>query len=633
MLADNAYSLSTHVYANTVFPEGYQYLEEFFMFPYPTWIFRIEDIVLAKSVIFLHEEQTVFIRYQIVSGDADWVRLELKPLTAFRPYPVHEVGSYLVYSKMDISHGTIAMGSSVDEAKLFLYHNAAIIDQTGTWYKKIHYPEDRQCGLEFEENLYAPCRLVYTFVRGGTVFLCASLNKKTSFDPAMLIAREEERRMQLLNQIPATDDCFRLLAYSAESLVMHNQSAIHEPGARKGKSAAHVLIPEQMVLTNYPNPEMKIRDLLIGFHGLFLTRGQLNPARQVLSYLASLVDDGLLPKRITDEFEPVEFNAVDLPLWFIHVCYEYFRYFNDRETVSKIIFPVLESIVKEFVKGTRFNIQMTRDGLISCRDEDSELTWMDFKLGDFVITPRPGMAVEIQALWYNALCEMAVMAEVFESADSQKKYVVLAKQAKKVFNQAFWFDIPKGNKHVQAGGYLLDTIFEKKKSNVLRPNQILALGLPFPILDENIANWKSVVDVVKQHLLTPVGLRTLAPFEEGYQRKHNGSEFQRAYSCFQGTVRPWLLVPYVIAAIRVEGNTKAIKEELASYFKPFCEQVMTRGLGFISESFDGEPPHEARGALAAASSLGACLELQEILKNHSCNPNRAYDLSLIQLKS
>ncbi|MBI1977978.1 MAG: glycogen debranching enzyme N-terminal domain-containing protein [Candidatus Omnitrophica bacterium] len=618
---DVAYPLSTQLYGDSVCPDGYRNLSEFNLLPFPTWVYRVEDIVLTKSIIFLNEEQTVIIRYQLVEGDDTLVRLEVKPLTAFRHV------QDLTYQNGRLSTELGVSSNRVRFAGLYFHHDAAILDQSGSWYCRVYYPEEKCQGLDFEEDLYAPFRLVYTFSEDREVFLCTSLEDREVVPFSELVLKEEERRYRLLKDIHIHDPRFQILAYSGRTflaspfkadsssflLSKENGSSVSDDVLREFLSAngtihdRFTMKDEQdrskiILKTSYHSDFDQARDQLIGLHGLALTTKQYQIARHVLAYYANRLERGLLPNRRGKDED--DYGAVDAPLWLIHSAFEYLTYSQDREFVEQNLFPALNSVIEAYIKGTDFNIQVSSDGLVSGGTSKKALTWMDAQIGNWVVTPREGKAVEIQALWYNALMAMVQMAEWFGKTTLTHVCKSLAERAKDSFNRTFWN--PKS-------GYLYDCVEGNRKDGTLRPNQLLALGLPFPILNPSPEKWRSVLDVTRQHLLTPYGMRTLAPYEANYSKTCEGDGFRRSRAYHQGTVWTWLLIPFVSALLRTSDDPKRAKEEFSTYIQPLVKHLEDRGLGFISEFFDGDPPHEARGGIAQVLGGGAVLQLYEIL--------------------
>lgn len=561
---DMAYPLSTQLYTDTIYPEGYRNIHEFTLQPFPTWTYYIEDLVLTKSIIFMHDEQTVIIRYQLLEGDPNFVRLEIKPLTPFR-----SIHSLTQMNDRLNTQTDMATPGRIGFAGLYFHHNAAILDQSGGWYQDIYYPEEKERGLDFQEDLYHPFRLVYTFLNEDDPYFSASLQDRKTIDSSALIAKEENRRSRILKDIHVSDSRFQLLAYSSHKFLMDR-----------------------------PWLGSSEREIFLALHGFTLSTGQHQIARDVLLSSANQIHNNA--------------SEADTPLLFIHAVYEYFKYSHDLQTLERL-FPAVNAIIENYVKGIHPHIRMTEDGLIEAVDRGRALTWMNaVTTSNIPITARQGKPVEIQALWYHALCVVAEFSEQLNKPASQKRfYEQMASTAKRSFNHLFWND---------ELGCLYDVVSEKKLDASLRPNQLFALSLPFPILEDNKSKWQSIVNAVKQNLLTPFGLRTLAPTDSYYQKVCRGDRSKRARALHQGSVWPWLLVPYLQAVLR----TNALQgSDFLEFISPLLNHTENRGLGFISEVFDGDFPHEAREAALSSINVAACLELYETLA-HSVVPIKLY---------
>ncbi len=587
---DIAYPLSTQIFPGTIYPEGYKNINEFTLLPFPTWTYYIEDLVLMKSIIFMYSEQTVIIRYQLLEGEPDFVRLEIKPLTPFRKVDSLTRMNNRFNTKIEVASERIRF------AGLFFHHNAAILDQSGGWYKNIYYSQEKERGLDFEEDLFHPFRLVYTFLNQKDVFLSISLHERERVNSEALISEEANRRSQILKDISITDSRFQLLAYSGHKFFVKSKN-----NSTKTAIAAS------------PWFEISARAALIAFHGLTLSTAQYQIARDVLSFYAAQIKDGLLPNShlvnedsdlISHKNELRNVAEIDTPLWLVHAVFEYAKRSDDGETMNQL-FPILKSIVDSFVKGTHFNIHMTEDGLIEGALKGKPLTWMNAMTETNIpITPREGKAVEVQALWYNALCILIYFSERLGKSSLQKSYQELASLARRSFNSIFWNS---------SSGYLFDVVNGKINDSSLRPNQLMALSLPFSILEDDSSKFRSILEAIKQNLLTPYGLRSLCPTDPNYQPTSKGDRLKRSRAYHQGSVWPWLLVPYFNACLKISADPIKEKTEFLKFLEPLIAHTEERGLGFVSEIFDGETPHEAREATAYTMNLAACLELYEIL--------------------
>jgi len=323
----------------------------------------------------------------------------------------------------------------------------------------------------------------------------------------------------------------------------------------------------------------------------------------MLRTFAHSVSQGMIPNRFPDAGETPEYNTVDATLWFFEAVRAYLAATHDSDFVREELYNFLADIIAWHVRGTRYNIHVDADGLLNAGAEGTQLTWMDAKVGDRVITPRRGKAVEIQALWYNALCAMADLAEEFEDAHGRKQYSTMASLARWSFNQAFWRE---------DAGCLCDGIDSAAgaaaKDLSIRPNQILAVSLHYTMLTKERA--EQLVEIVRDQLLTPVGLRTLAASDPQYHGRYTGGPAERDAAYHQGTVWPWLLGPFISAYLRVHERSTAALEQAAKWLEPLESYLMNEGAGQIPEIFEGDAPHRACGCPAQAWSVAELLRVR-----------------------
>src|SRR5205085_1479013 len=337
------------------------------------------------------------------------------------------------------------------------------------------------------------------------------------------------------------------------------------------------------------------RDTMIALPGLTLANGRWDVAKDVLAEFAAHVDQGMLPNRFPDDGETPEYNTVDATLWFFEAVRSFLDYTGDYEFVETHLYPVLKDIISWHSKGTRYQIHVDEDGLLFAGEPGVQLTWMDAKVGDWVVTPRYGKPVEIQALWYNALRIMQDLACKFK--ESKQKYGKMADQARASFNKLFW------NHEL---GCLYDVINGENRDASIRPNQVIALSLANAMLSEDRA--ASVLHVVERELLTPRGLRTLSPSDPNYIGRYEGSPSSRDGAYHQGTVWPWLVGPYISAYTKTFG-IKAGRELAATWLRNFEDHLQEACLGQVSEIFDGDAPHAPRGCVAQAWSVAEILRV------------------------
>jgi predicted glycogen debranching enzyme len=381
-----------------------------------------------------------------------------------------------------------------------------------------------------------------------------------------------------------------------------------DPRARVGAAAQLVLAADQFIVTPVTRAAGETRaivagdpwftdwgrDTMISLEGLTLVTGRHAEAASILRSHAQYVRDGLVPNLFPEGSERGLYNTADATLWYFHAIDRYVTTTGDR-AMLRFLWPTLQSIVEHHQQGTRFNIHVDPDdGLLVQGIAGYQLTWMDAKVGDWVVTPRHGKAVEINALWYNALRLMQRWANEEEGTPAARPYADAAQRAADAFNRRFWYG---------AGGYLYDVVDGPSGDDrSMRPNQILAISLAHPILDR--ARWASVIEQVMRHLLTPLGLRTLAPDEPDYHPRYTGDLRSRDAAYHQGTVWPWLIGPFVDAWCKVYPDRR---REARGFLAGFADHWSEAGVGSISEIFDAEPPHTPRGCIAQAWSVAEVL--------------------------
>jgi predicted glycogen debranching enzyme len=344
------------------------------------------------------------------------------------------------------------------------------------------------------------------------------------------------------------------------------------------------------------------RDTMISLPGLCLSTGRYEDARKILAAFAKNVSMGMLPNRFQDNGEAPEYNNVDGTLWYFIAVHKYLQHTDDTDFIINEILPVLKEIIDWHFRGTRYNIHVDEDGLLYAGEKGQQLTWMDARIGTWVVTPRMGKPVEIQALWYNAL---KIFAEVLNLNNQQNDASIVnisAEKAKDSFTNKFWFD---------QGQYLYDVIDEDgNPDNEIRPNQLFAISLPYPLIERDRA--RAVLNIVEENLYTPVGLKSLPKRDAHYVPVYGGDAWHRDSSYHEGTVWSWLLGSYVDAIVKVNGEEGIAKAQ--KVIDDFKYHLNEGCIGSISEIFDAEPPHHPRGCVAQAWSVG---EILRVIKEYA----------------
>jgi predicted glycogen debranching enzyme len=585
------FPLSTNEFhGRYIHPHGYLYLESWRLEGLiPTFTYALAEARLEKRIWMAHGHNTTYVAYTLQQGTRP-LTLAVLPLCTARDHHKHARGADWQAHLAIVPHGL-----SVQFAGAPLYYilsSEFSVAIEGEWYWRFHHRVEAYRGLDDQEDLYAMGRFTITLSPGQSATLVISTQAEPDLDGPQALAAERDRQRALLAASPlgqeGEPDFIRQLVLAADQFIV----------ARDKES--------QSAIAGYPWFNDWGRDTMIALPGLTLATGQAQVAACILRTYARYVDRGMIPNRFPDKGERPEYNTVDATLWYFYAIHEYVRHTGDWQLVADL-YPVLVDIVGWHERGTRYNIGMdVHDGLLRTGKPDVQLTWMDVKVDNWVVTPRIGKPVEINALWYNALKVMADFARRMCDGHAAARYEALAGRATTSFVDRFW--------HAK-GGYLYDVIDGPSGNDAsLRPNQILAVSLPHSPLP--IDRARAVVEVVGRHLLTSYGLRSLSPDHPDYVGHYSGDRWDRDNAYHQGTVWSWLIGPYVTAYHRVTGDTTGARRLL----EPFADHLRNAGIGTISEIFDGDPPHTPRGCPAQAWSVAEVLRTWLTLQEKKPRP-------------
>ena len=580
------FDLSANRYPGVVHPQGFRYFKQFRLDPFPVFTYEIEGIEIEKTVFMIHGENSTVVHYELKKNNHPEriknLRLELRPLIAFRDYhsTTHENGA--INREIEQRPGLATLTPYQGLPSLHLSHNAVELKKTGDWYRNFEYDVERERGLDFSEDLFNPCVLRFDLRlrRQASVIASADPYHAAPHDVAQVAEyRQAEitRRRNVAVSSPIEDAFAQDLTNAADQYIVSRGD-------------------QKTVIAGYHWFSDWGRDTMIALPGLTLPTGKPEVARSILRTFAQHVDQGMLPNRFPDAGETPEYNTVDATLWFFEAARAYLAYTGDLEFVRDELYPVFADIVSWHVRGTRYGIKVDSSGLLSSGEPGVQLTWMDAKVGDWVVTPRRGKPVEIQALWYNALCIMEDLARKFADEPGQKRYRNMATVASWSFNRLFWNE---------KTGCLYDVTNGAPPDPSIRPNQIFAVSLTHSMLSPERA--KCVVQKVQEHLLTPYGLRSLAPTDPQYRGRYTGGPVERDGAYHQGTVWPWLMGPFITAYVKVNGGSDAARRQANEWLAPLREHLTDGGLGHISEIFDGDTPQLPRGCIAQAWSVAEIL--------------------------
>jgi predicted glycogen debranching enzyme len=556
----------------------------------PVWTYELEGISLEKRLVMPHRQNTVYIGYHLTYGDT--VKLRLRPAVNMRPHeaPVDTpVCDYTV--KVQNARYELQADADIPTLRLCLAGEGTAFAIDPVAIHNVTYEIERSRGYISCGDLWSPGYFTLEVGVAGWSSLIASTESwevMGALTPEHAWNSEQDRKRRLLVEAHprACDESCRELVWAADQFLI-NPVGRPEDTARARAAGDEI----RTVIAGYHWFTDWGRDTMISLEGLTITTGRLTEANYILRTFAHYIKDGLIPNMFPEGKTEGLYHTADATLWFFHAFGRYFQHSGDRHLLDYVL-PKLLDIVGHHLLGTHFNIHVDpADGLLVQGQDNYQLTWMDAKVGDWVVTPRRGKAVEINALWYNAL---KLLESWLRESNRDKEADGIAEHASKAkasFNQRFWND---------KTGYLFDVVDgdDPVADAYCRPNQIFAISLDYPILDES--RWHAVVNVVRDRLLTPVGLRSLAPGERDYKAKYDGDLRSRDAAYHQGTVWAWLIGPFVDAWLRVYPTDLQTARGFLDGFRRHLEVAC---VGQISEIFDAEAPYTPRGCCAQAWSV------------------------------
>jgi predicted glycogen debranching enzyme len=542
--------------------------------PWPVWRFALADGTIIEQQLFVRRgSPATVLSWKRIAGDGK-ASLAVRPFLSGRDYhALHHENPAFRFAPSSAAPGRLAWSPYDGVPGVAALHNGTW-EARPDWYRGFQYDEERDRGLDHLEDLAAPGLLHFDLAEGEAVLILSAEGEMPAGREAVaalrrLGAAERARRQAFPSR----------LHRSAEDYVV-----------RRGDGAT--------ILAGYPWFADWGRDTFIALRGLCLATGRLETARRILLEWAGAVSEGMLPNRFPDQGDEPEYNAVDASLWYVVAVHEFLRVCDAGlpETRAALTRAV-SAIIDGYARGTRFGIRMDDDGLLAAGSDGVQLTWMDARVGDRVVTPRRGKPVEVQALWINAL---RIAADLGTRPDGDWR------RAAESFRRRFWNP---------SRGCLYDVVdvdhVAGAVDDTLRPSQIFAVGgLPWPVIAGETA--RRVVDTVEAALLTPLGLRSLDPAAPAYAARYQGGVAERDGVYHQGTVWPWLLGPFVEAWVRVRGGSPgAVRQARERFLLPLTAHLAEAGLGHVSEIADGDAPHAPRGCPFQAWSVGEILRLSE----------------------
>ena len=643
------FNLSTFEFNDKFAPEGFGYIKRFRRDTGVHFDYQLDRLELTKSVYLLRDTDTVVLVYDFTSvkEPAEFV---LRPFVGLRDFHALQksyapLKAYLAQNTrseiQDTAYKIRIRHDTPESCELLLGCSSTDFEKDEQWWFNFTYRNDKQRGQDFTEDLWTPgffrCHInsptkvvFWANLRSNDCQLKAG-NWQSEIKDWKFLEDLRRHRNIVITAAKTRDKKLGALCLAADQFitkrdrghVVHDPE--HEPLCNTALDRDTKYEPRTTILAGFPWFADWGRDAFISLPGLLLSTGRFNEAKSVLTTFSLAADDGLIPNRFDDNSGTAYFNSIDSSLWFINAAFQYLNATSDSTTFTQQLLPTIRWIIHSYHNGTRFGICADTDGLIAAGNDETQLTWMDAKYDGVAFTPRCGKAVEINALWYNALC---LTAQFYLDRDIEiaKHYESMAKKIAVSFCELFW-----NEKY----SYLNDCIPPNGSVDTsLRPNQIFAVSLPFSPLPPQQA--KCVVDAVQKNLLTPYGLRTLSKmvpidFERTskeeettdkcvqnshYKGTYTGPRKQRDEAYHNGTVWPYLIGPFVEAYLKVNDFSRKSKEEAAEFIEPLMQHLTEDGcLGQLCEIFDGDAPHKPRGCVAQAWSIAELIRAYQLINN------------------
>ena len=573
------YELGSNEFADgTISPTGYIHIESFDLQEgIPTWQYAVAGALLQKQIFMMPDGNTTWIGLRLLRGSAP-VELELTPLCTYRDYHGHSRGVQPFQVESNADTCTVRAFDGAVPLKLQL-EKSRFIQAPDCYWNFLHRAEAER-GLDSVEDLFIPGRFEVRLQPMDHVDFSATVESDLGESAGNVVRALTLKARAVVSGLPHTaPPWIQQLAVAADQFIVRR-------GAADSVGVS--------IIAGYPWFTDWGRDAMIALPGLTSSLDRHELAAQVLRTFASFVDHGMVPNRFPDQGESPEYNTVDATLWLFHALQCHLDASADLSLGIELL-PTLVAIIRAHVDGTRHGIRVDmRDGLLQSGEPGTQLTWMDAKVGDWVVTPRWGKAVEINALWLNALHVTAELARRAGDMSAAHECQALLLHAGTSFSR-FW-NAEKGCLYdvIDVGG-------GSQRDDSVRPNQIFAVSLPHCALSPDKS--RAIVDTCANTLLTTYGLRSLSPMDGAYAPKYEGDPWHRDGAYHQGTVWSWLLGPFALAHFRVYGDAALAQ----SYLQPIAHHLLDACIGTVSEIFDGAPPHQARGCFAQAWSVGEVL--------------------------
>lgn len=557
---------------------GFKYQQTFEYVNYPKFEYKIADNIITKEICMMHLENTVLVKYDVLCGK-EKMYIDFMPLINNRDFHSTNL-SYVEYPQIAIDGGLKIIYDT--DNSLYIYNNCETFNEfKNTNYNNMYYIVEDERGLDCVENHFMPGKFtteVLPFTK-KTIYFCFSTKPQENIQVEECFEKEVQRQNRLIDKAGLYDVQANRLVLAADQFIIQNSQN------------------DYGIIAGYPWFGQWGRDTFIAFEGLLLVTKRFDIAKNILVNTVKHIKNGLIPNQLNKNSS---YNTVDASLWFFEALYKYLKYTKDYSILNKSFYNALKDILINYIDGTLYSIHVDKkDGLISCGDSNTNVTWMDAMVDDKPVTPRNGKCVEINALWYNALkVMMDIIMQKYENVfdADYKLFEYLSEKCRKSFEDKFW----DNNRNC-----LYDTI--EPYSLDIRPNQVISTSLSFPVF--NNQNTKIMLNTVQEQLYTPYGLRTLSPYSKKYVGKYEGDVKQRDKTYHQGTVWAWLLSEFIIGFCRVNKYSISDRKRWITYIDIIQKNIDTHCVNQLSEIFDADQPHLPNGAFAQAWSVGNILKL------------------------
>ncbi len=607
-VSGTTYQISANQFSDVFYPEGFRFLQSFSASPYPLYVYEAGRVTISKMLFMPHEKNVIAAIYRINNQNRIDAQILMTPLTTCRHFHqvVHKSDDTQRFHQDQTSQREVQLSFEASGAQLIIRATEGEFHAEPNWIERIFYREEALRGESSIDDCYQPgnfeIRVPPNAEKELAIVASANLsqqnNQAAKFMGASvaefksLLEQELQHRANLFLPIQSwgiatsSNDWLRWVLLAADSFIVK--------GPNNGKS----------VIAGYHWFEAWGRDTFVSLPGLMLVTGKFENAREVLVGFNKFCMNGLIPNFLSELSLLPSCNTVDATMWHVNSVLQYLKYTGDFDFVKNELWESLKDIIESHTKGTGFGIHMDHDGLLA---HGAQLTWMDSDVDGKAVTPRAGKAVEIQALWYNAVKIMQLLAAKFDERNLVETYSALADKARTSFNRKFW----NANKSC-----LFDVLSEFEVDASLRPNQVVAISLDFTMLSNQRSEL--VVDLLENNLWTPCGLRTLSRSDSRYRGKYVGDRKSRNQAYHNGAVWPWLTGPFTTAFLKTKGYSNLnIEYSFRTFLEPlFKAQTMEACLGTINEVFDGDEPHTPRGCVSQAWSLAEPLRayVEDILR-------------------